>query len=318
MMIDALWMLEKGIVAVRPAEVVEPVYDEIQVEVKACGICAWDRYLFRGISLKTPFPFRFGHEAVGVVVKKGAGVHAMDVGDNVFCIDSGVYQMAQLVNVKADQACKIEGPVDDYTRFIMEPAVCVINALAGIPLLPGDRVALVGTGYMGLLHVQALAHSLISSLIAFDIKEHCISLAQQFGAQAYHPESSEGKDVIREIKEQGGADVVIDCSGSESSLSLSMELMCQGGVFSNFAWHRGLRTIDGTLWHENGYRVFNTAPEMDRHFNDHMIRTERLMRKNVLNHGDLVTHVRDYRHAPELFQIAHTQEDCYIKGVVTF
>ena len=69
---DALWVVEPKHLEIHPLEVRdEPNPDEVQIDVKACGLCAWDSYLFQGISAPGPMPYTFGHEAVGIVTKVG-------------------------------------------------------------------------------------------------------------------------------------------------------------------------------------------------------------------------------------------------------
>ena len=47
---DALWVVGYEQLEVRPTEVPEPKYDEVQIQTKACGVCCWDSYQYRGIS----------------------------------------------------------------------------------------------------------------------------------------------------------------------------------------------------------------------------------------------------------------------------
>ena len=56
----------------------------------ACGVCAWDSYLYQGMSLMgEQHPFQFGHEGVGIVKEVGAGVQGFTPGDKVFCAGGG-------------------------------------------------------------------------------------------------------------------------------------------------------------------------------------------------------------------------------------
>ena len=69
--VDACYIVSEKQVEIRKAELDAPKYGEVQIRVKACGICAWDSYLFLGRDMTEPFPFRFGHEAVGIVEEAG-------------------------------------------------------------------------------------------------------------------------------------------------------------------------------------------------------------------------------------------------------
>jgi threonine dehydrogenase-like Zn-dependent dehydrogenase len=188
-----------------------------------------------------------------------------------------------------------------------------------IPIVPGDRVVIVGTGYMGLLNVQAFLHSHISSLVCFDIDEKKLKLAKAYGADAcWISGSPEAKKAGDAIIRSGGADIVVECSGSQAGLQLATDLVRSGGIISNFAWHRAVRTVDASPWHLRGLRIINTAPALDPHFNDNVAPTARLLARGVFNQKDLITHVMEHHKIQEMLTIAESKSDGYIKGVVTF
>lgn len=321
MKVNALWIKEIGKIETRTTEISdEPLYDEVQVEIKACGICAWDAAIFKGISNPEPFPFMHGHEGIGYVLKKGAGVKDIEIGELVMCTEDAP-QMIQVQNIKRAAVTPIRTKVEDkdIPLWVGEPIVCVVNSLANMTLKPGATTVLVGSGYMGLLNIQALAKTLIGPLIAFDIDSRRLELAKKYGAnETYITGSPEAAQAIQGIKAEGGAELVIECSGSEGGLNLANELMAQSGTLNLFAWHRASRTINMTPWHQRGYRVYNTAPNFDRHFRDHVKETEILMRKGVFDQKHLITHVGNYQNAQEIMDIASSKTEGYIKGVITF
>ena len=58
-----------------------------------------------------------------------------------------------------------------------EPVACVVNGLDWSSLQAGDRVAVVGAGFMGLLLIQGLRFTLSAQVIAVDIDDHRLALA---------------------------------------------------------------------------------------------------------------------------------------------
>ena len=314
----ALWMTEPGRIEFRDVEIGEPGHGEVQVRMRVCGICAWDSYLFRGKSLVEEFPFRFGHEGAGEVVGVGGGVSDLKAGDKVFCA-GGAPSMVEVANMPRTSVTTIPETVDDFPVWVGEPVACVVNSLELLGMRPGDHVVVVGAGYMGLLHVQGLAHMPAGSITAFDIDEDRLALAREFGAdQALLIGTAEADRAIERIKSGGGADVTIECSSVQSGLDLSAQLLRKGGVLSLFAWHRGERTIDGTLWHVNGLRVVNSSPASDRHFSERLPQTARLLEREVFDQRKLITHVRPFSEAQRMMEIATNKEDGFIKGVITF
>lgn len=321
MKVESLWITGPGKIEKRFTEISdEPLYDEVQVEIKACGICAWDRAIFKGVSIPSPYPFMHGHEGIGYVRKKGAGVTDIQVGDVVMCTEDAP-QMVQVQNIKriAVTALKSQVAEKDFPLWVGEPVVCVVNSLANMIIKPASTTVLIGPGYMGLLNIQGLAKTLIGPLIVFGTNQRLLDLAQKYGAdEVYSNGSDAAKAKIRELKENGGAELVIECSGSESGFALASEVTSLAGTIDVFAWHRTDRTFNMTPWHKLGTKVLNTGTTFDRHFQDHIAETEVLMRRGVFDQQDMITHVDSYHHAQEIMNLAAAKADGYIKGVITF
>jgi threonine dehydrogenase-like Zn-dependent dehydrogenase len=317
MTVDALWITEKRRVETRGAELRKPASGEVQVEIKASGICAGDIYLFGGEGPPRNYPFRFGHEGAGVILEKGADVKGIEVGDKVFC--AGGLAMAQIITLPASQTALLPAGVEDFSRWIGEPVACVVNGLAQIEIEPADGVVLIGTGYMGLLTLQGLGRTLAGEIIAFDVDEGRVGLARQFGiGDVYLVDSAAGKEEIASLKAGGGVRLVIEASGSEAGLALANELIGTAGTLSLFAWHKGRRSFDGHLWHGKGTRIVNTSPMSERHFSERIRQAGVLMAKGVFDQSRLVTHVGHYEGAQRIMEAAYSKSDSYVKGVITF
>lgn len=153
---QALWITAPEVMEIREEELPAPKYDELQIQTKAVGICAWDSYLYRGMSAPGPLPYRLGHEGVGVVTAIGEGVKGFQIGDKIFVGTGGDEMMASAFNVQYDCVAKIPEGETDYAKWVGEPAVCIVNVLQKADIQPGDSVVLIGCGYMGLLTVQGL------------------------------------------------------------------------------------------------------------------------------------------------------------------
>lgn len=321
MKVDALYMIREKQTEIRTIEIDPPTAGAIQVEVKACGVCAWDSFLFRGRDLVSPFPFAFGHEAVGYVSAVGPGVTKFKVGDKVFCIENDIMpEMAQVINVSQDRVGLLPD-IDEkeFPYYVEEPVACIVSGMDLVPSRPGDSVALIGTGYMGLLNVQGYHSSPLGKLICFDIDEKRLALAKKYGAdEVYLSTSEEGQAEIEKLTVNGGMDLVIECSGSQSGLDIAMKLVKQGGTVSNFAWHRGKRIVNGTSWHLKGVAVINTSDGRNLHFSDEIDRTAALVARGVFDQHELVTHILPYKDAQEMMMLADTKQDGYIKGIITF
>src|SRR5437879_3916692 len=156
--------------------VTDPDHGEVQVRTLANGICMFEVSLFTGAE-PTPFPREVGHEGIGVVEKVGKGVKTLQEGDIVTC---GKWRTVQ--NVPAWSAHPVTRRPADPGTFLVEPANCVVIAVRSYDIVPGDRVLVIGAGYMGLLNVQLLGRCPLAELVVADVKPRNLALAKQFGA----------------------------------------------------------------------------------------------------------------------------------------
>jgi len=291
-------------------EVADPGPGEVQVAVKACGICAWDVYTYReGPEARNAAPP--GHEAVGVVTAVGADVTGLKVGDPV-C--GGGFQ--SVVNAPADHVRKL--PVDqvtDFRQWIVEPVQCVVNGLDRAGLYPGDRVAVVGCGFMGLLHVQGFAHSPVSRLVAVDVNPRKLELARRCGApETLHPI----RDAAMLEKLHEHFDVVVEAAGAQPALDLAINLLRRAGRLSLFSWHHAPRQIDAHKWHIYGLEVINSSPvsgPVPARFIEGALR---LLAAGKFDLEPLVTHTVRLTELPGLLERVAAGDDDYVKGVVVY
>ena len=119
------------------------------------------------------------------------------MGDKVTAMGDDSKLFGRLANVPAQSVARLEANVVDYQHWLAEPVACVANGLEWSHLVPGDRVAVVGTGFMGLLLVQGLRHSLAQEVLALDVDNRRLQLALQFGADRAINLDGGGSSVIR-------------------------------------------------------------------------------------------------------------------------
>ena len=309
---EMLYLAGKEKLEIKTVNLADPADGEVQVQIKACGDCTGDIVIFG----TCPAPRTFGHEGVGVVVRTGPGIGFLKPGDKVFCLH-GASQMGQYANVPVQSAVRIPHDTEDYAQWVGEPVACVVNAIDQLHITPGARAAIVGMGFMGLLNLQGMAHTLAGEIHVFDIMPERLALAKCFGADARHQTNK--KDFGEKAEElSGGFDIVVDATGSADGFALACRLTKTAGTLSLFGCHRGLRHFDGDDWHTKGLKVLNTAPSCDPHYFTRGPQAAVLMKKGVFDLQRLVTHVCSYHGAQALFETALYKNDGYIKGVVTF
>lgn len=319
----ALWVLAPEHIEIKDVKLPAPKYDELQVHTKAVGICAWDSYLYRGMSAPGPLPYRMGHEGVGIVTAVGEGVKGFKPGDKIFVGTGGDEMMAADFNVQYDCAAKIPEEDDDFVKWVGEPTVCIVNLLQKADIQPGNSVVLIGSGYMGLLTVQGLRATPFGEVTILDVNDKNLDIAREyFPDSCFNINSPEGQARIEQIEAAGGADVVLEFAATESAFVLANRLTAgKGGKLVFGSWHRGDRVIDGNRWHTTGLSVLNVAPSTNPRFRDLTVPTAALIKRGVYDPKRLVTHTAPFGNMDamnEIFVKSITKEDGYLKGVITF
>lgn len=317
---EALWYLGERSVELREVDIPEPKAHEVLVEIEMCGMCSWDVLAFAGKFGKFhPYPFAAGHEGVGRVIKVGDNVASIKVGQRVACHEvpigtPGGALMARHAIRTEDKVTVIpENPIP-LKYWIVEPVVCIVNGLVYAGIQPGDCVALIGAGYMGLIFAQGLAKTLAREVVAFDVDEQRLTLAKEFG-------------VTRTVKIEGGVipeefrrhfDVIIETAGRPSSMEMALAIAKTGAIIENFAWHHHMHEFDLDAWHTNAWRILNIQPSVNPHFGDLFPRTIALMLNGTFSNEKLITHWAPVEEAKEIFSTALDRRDGYMKGAIMF
>jgi len=290
-------------------EVPDPGAGEIQLAGGACGICSWDIATCKlGVQMQPMAPP--GHEGVGYVTKVGPGVTAFQEGDRVA---GGGF--ATLRNLPVSRAYSIpESPLPDE-QWIVEPVSCVVTGLDHCRLRPGDRVAVIGCGFMGMMLLQGLLHSYAEQVVVIDIDPARLELAQRLGAaEVYNAAAVETTELAAQLHPRA-FDVTVDSTGSQAGLDLATDITRRGGRINLFGWIKGARaTFDPTKWHMGGFTLVNSSPAAK--LRDPFPPAIQLLHKGIIDLAPLVTHTVPLAEYPALMQNILAGDTGYIKGVV--
>ena len=302
--------LDDGSIELFEQVVPDPGENEVQIEGGACGICSWDVVTAKlGNQMHPMAPP--GHEGVGYVAKIGAGITGFKEGDRVA---GGGF--ANIRNLSAQRVFKIpESDLpDEY--WIVEPVSCAVTGIDHCQIQPGNRIVVIGCGFMGLLILQGLLRYPLDDLIVLDIVQSRLDLAQQLGVgEVYNTAQVDLSDLSRELKSRE-IDVVVDTSGSQAGLDLSTDIVKRGGRINLFGWLKGqTASFDPTKWHLGGFTVVNSAPASK--LRDTFDPAIRLIHKGIIDLKPLVTHTATLGDYPSLMAQIVAGDESYIKGVVT-
>jgi threonine dehydrogenase-like Zn-dependent dehydrogenase len=225
---------------------------EVLVRTIACGICAGDVFDYQGTAGAGFRERVLGHEGTGIVVAAGRNVQGFAEGDVVTALGG---PFAEVFVERPQNLIKLPENVDPIFA-LGEPVACCVHAGNRFGIQPGDRAALVGCGFMGLVCLQLAKIQGAGHICAIDPVAYRREMALQLGAdQALGPE-----DCSTEDPWQGGYDVVIEAAGAQSALDLCGDLVKQHGRVILIGYHQsndGLRTVNMKQWNFKAIDVVN-------------------------------------------------------------
>ncbi|MFB7308511.1 zinc-dependent alcohol dehydrogenase family protein [Streptomyces sp. NPDC056192] len=229
------------------------------IRTTATCVCGSDLWDYRGIN-RVDRPAPFGHEYVGVVEEVGSDVHTIKPGqfvigsffasDNTCANCRNGYQtnclQREFVGAEGCQAERIRIPLADGT-LVATPEQPAEEHIAGLlacsdvmgtgwyaavaaEVKPGDTVAVVGDGAVGLCAVIAAKELGAGRIIAMSRHEPRQKLAREFGATDIVAErADDGVARIKELTGGIGADRVLECVGTEQSMQQALRSTRPGG-----------------------------------------------------------------------------------------
>lgn len=240
------------------------------VRVDAVTICGTDLHILKGDVPEVEVGRILGHEAVGTVEEVGLGVKTLKPGDRVLvscitacgtcrfcreglygqCTGGGGWILGH--NIDGTQAEYVRVPFADTSTYQM-PAGCrdeEILMLADIlptsyevgvlngTVRPGDVVAIVGAGPIGLAAAMGAHLYSPSHVVAIDIADARLEAAKRFGADVTINNSTENAiEAVKSLTGGLGADVTIEAVGTPATFELAAELARPGGHVANIGVH---------------------------------------------------------------------------------
>src|SRR4051794_24113275 len=249
-------------------ELVEPT-DAI-VRIDASTICGTDLHILKGDVPEVAPGTILGHEAVGTVVETGAAVTTIAPGDRVLvscitscgrcrfcreghyglCTGGGGWIFGHLIDGLQAEYARVpfadtsvykvpDALTDEQVLFLADilPTSYEVGVIAG-RVRPGDTVAIVGAGPIGLAAVMTAKLLTPGKIIAIDLAESRLRQALAFGADITINNGTE--DAIAKVMELTGglgADVAIEAVGVPETFELCTELIRPGGRVANVGVH---------------------------------------------------------------------------------
>jgi L-iditol 2-dehydrogenase len=319
----------------------EPGAGEVQVRIEAVGVCGSDLHAYgEGGVGGTPnvYPMVLGHEPAGSIVKTGAGVTGLAVGDRgalepalycyhcEFCL-SGHHNVCanirflsnphhpgffrELVNLPVANFLPIPSGMSCEEATLAEPLAIAIHSLRLASIRLGETVAVIGAGPIGLMTIAALAAAGAGRIWAVEPLAHRRALARGMGA---HVALEPGEAVTEILRGTGqrGVDCAIDCAAAKETTAQALQVTRNAGRVALTGIHATNRvSLDGSAMRRKELTLFNV-----RRSNHETQQALDLLQGRGDWFAPVVTHTREIERIGEAFAIAGQYRDGVGKMVV--
>jgi len=315
-------------------EIADPGPGEVQVRVEAVGICGSDMHAYSEGAVggfANVYPMLLGHEPAGQIVKTGAGVTGLTVGDRgalepahycyhcEFCL-SGHHNVCanirflsnpghpgffrEFVNLPVTNFLPIPAKMSYGEAALAEPLAVGMHSLRLASIGRGETVAVIGTGPIGLLTIAGLRAANVSRIWAVDPLPHRRELARGIGADAAL-EPAEAVGEILRATGQRGVDCTIDCAAGEETIIQAAQITRNAGRVVLTGIHTSAHAkIDASAMRRKELTLFNV-----RRSNHESHDALELLAAHPAWFAPLLTHTRDIDHIGDAFAIATQYRD---------
>ena len=306
-----------GVGDVRIEEMPRPATprDGLLVRVRACGLCGTDVAKYRHRLVEPPVVL--GHEVAGEIVEVGPDAVGWRPGERVIVphhIPCFVCDYCRHGNVSACAAFRptnvrpggfaeflaVDGPsvrsgvqrIPESLPYdeaaLCESLACCLRAFKRSGLRPGDSLAVVGCGPVGLMHVRLAASLGAGAIVGVDVVPERLRAARRLGATAaVDARDAQAAERVKEATGGLGADVVMVCVGSAEAISSAFGYARRGGqvhVFAECPPGARLSLDPNLIYHETSLvGTYSSAPE-------DQIEALRLLEHRRVDLTPLVTH----------------------------
>lgn len=254
------------------------------VKIYKTTICGTDLHILKGDVPEVSQGRILGHEGVGVVEEVGSAVTGFKKGDHVliscitscgkcsFCkkamyshCENGGWLLGHLID--GTQAEYVRIPFADTGLYHIpantdEEALVMLSDIlptgmeCGVlngQVAPGDTVAIVGAGPIGLATLLTAQFYTPAELIVIDIDDNRLAVAKEFGAtQTINSAKENATEQIMRLTQNKGVDVAIEAVGIPSTFELCQEIIAAGGRIANVGVHGKAVSLHlETLWSKN-------------------------------------------------------------------
>jgi threonine dehydrogenase-like Zn-dependent dehydrogenase len=266
----------------RPDAAIREPSDAIVRVVLAC-VCGSDLWYYRGDSPFEPGPI--GHEFIGVIEDVGADVRTLSKGDLVIspfafsdgscpncqngittaCMNGGFFPMngdggqGEAVRVPLADSTLVTAPGNGHSDEMLRSLLTLSDVFATghhaavcAQVRPGQTVAVVGDGAVGLCGVLAAKRLGAERIIALSRHADRQTLAREFGATDIV--AARGEQAVTTIKEMTdgiGVDATLECVGTGQAMQTAIDIARAGSMVGYVGVPHGVELPIGQMFYRN-------------------------------------------------------------------
>ncbi|KJF16914.1 zinc-dependent alcohol dehydrogenase family protein [Acidithrix ferrooxidans] len=263
---------------------------DVIVKMVATTVCGTDLHILKGDVPEVKLGRILGHEGVGDIVEVGTDVERFSVGDRVIlscvsscgkcsncrqglyshCLDTeGLAGIGWIFGYMIDgtQAEYVRVPFAENSLYKLPEGVSVAEGILLSDILPtgfeigvqyghvspGDVIAVIGSGPVGLAGVITARLYGPSKIIAIDLDESRLKRALEFGAtETVNSTDADWKEQVLALTDGAGVDVAIEAVGLPGTFTMATEIVRPGGSVANIGVHgKAVEFALQDLWIKN-------------------------------------------------------------------
>ena len=312
---------------------------EIRVQVDACAVCGSDWKAYKSGNPRMRPPITMGHEFTGLIEMIGAGVSGFSLGERVvmatsvscgeclycrrgwrnLCSDlrpMGFHYnggMAEFVTIPAraiqqGHIVKVPMKVKPIHAALAEPVSCCVNAAENCGIVPGDVVAVLGAGPMGILNACVAREFGAAKIILSEVNPARLKQAASFGFdRLVNPADEDLAKVIMNETGGYGADVVIVSAPAAQPQEQALSLVRKRGsvcLFASLPAGNSMLNLDSRPLHYGELRVVGTSDSTA----EHVQRAVDLIAGGSLPVEKIASHLLNFDDIQEAFSLMESGE----------
>ncbi len=225
-----------------------PREGEVLIKLLMVGVCGSDVHMFKN-GHQLDAPLTLGHEGIGIIADVGKGIPEDRVGERVViepnipcfhcheCLKGkgnicrnkrkiGVSEhgcFAEYVVLPGEFAYRLPESIADQDAVVIEPATVALSAIKRSNVKPGDTIAVIGLGSIGML----LTHAALSfgyKVLVSDIVDAKVKMAKKMGANFIGDGHTANEDggIMETIFQELEVSAVFECAGTGKTASLAI------------------------------------------------------------------------------------------------